>query len=114
MRIGLLNLMPVWPLDGGQVSRELWMKYRPYGGLVASLRMSMAVAIAFSAYAVGCEFDLIPRDFTVWWLRPGLFASARLRVPLADLPASRAPARDAWRDRSAAELSAASLASPST
>jgi stage IV sporulation protein FB len=73
--LGLLNLMPVWPLDGGQVSRELWMKYRPYGGLVASLRMSMAVAIAFAAYAVGCEFDLIPRDFTVWWLRPGLFAA---------------------------------------
>jgi stage IV sporulation protein FB len=77
---GLLNLLPVYPLDGGQISRELWLEYQPSMGVVNSLRMSMIVAIAFSAYAVGCRYDLIPRQWTVWWLRPGMYAAILFAV----------------------------------
>lgn len=73
--LGLVNLLPVFPLDGGQISREIWLKYRPGMGVIYSLRMSLIVAIAFSAYAFGCHFDLIPRSWTIYWLRPGLFAA---------------------------------------
>jgi Zn-dependent protease len=72
---GLVNLLPVWPLDGGQISRELWTKYRPYTGVVNSLQMSLIVAIAFSAYAFGCHFNVFPDDWIVFELRPGLFAA---------------------------------------
>jgi stage IV sporulation protein FB len=72
---GLLNLIPVWPLDGGQISREMWTKYRPHTGVVNSLQASMVVAICFVAYALGCHFDVIPENWIVFELRPGLFAA---------------------------------------
>lgn len=72
--LGLVNLLPVWPLDGGQVSRELWTKYRPYTGVVNSLQMSLVVAITIAVYAIACEFNAIPPGWMVWWLRLGLFA----------------------------------------
>ncbi len=40
----LLNLLPIWPLDGGQVCRELCGYASPRGGLRASLLVSVAVA----------------------------------------------------------------------
>jgi stage IV sporulation protein FB len=41
---GLLNLLPVWPLDGGQVSRDLCEAAVPGRGLVTSLTISVAIA----------------------------------------------------------------------
>ena len=38
---GLVNLLPVYPLDGGQVSRELFMLYSPRRGIVQSLWLSV-------------------------------------------------------------------------
>lgn len=73
--LGLLNLLPVWPLDGGKISRELWMQAQPRNGLINSLRLSIVVAIAFSIYGFGCHYGLIPRDWIVDWLRPGIFAA---------------------------------------
>jgi Zn-dependent protease len=73
--LGLVNLLPVYPLDGGQVSREIWLKYQPGMGVINSLKMSFVVAILFSAYAFSCFFNVIPPDWTVYWLRPGLFAA---------------------------------------
>lgn len=73
--LGILNLLPVWPLDGGKISRDLWTKNQPYLGIVSSLKMSIFVAIVVSAYSFGCAANVIPRDFTISWLRPGLFCA---------------------------------------
>src|SRR5262249_53862607 len=42
-------------------------------------------------------------------LKPGLFVTARLRVPLAELESSARHARERWRDRTAADLAVNSL-----
>jgi len=41
---GLLNLLPIFPLDGGQVARELFEKADPWHGIVRSLWLSIFVA----------------------------------------------------------------------
>jgi Zn-dependent protease len=41
---GLLNLLPIWPLDGGQVSRELLSGLIPGNGLRLSLGISFVLA----------------------------------------------------------------------
>jgi Zn-dependent protease len=46
---GLVNLLPVFPLDGGQISRELFTWSNPYDGVVKSLWLS---AIAGGVAAV--------------------------------------------------------------
>jgi len=47
---GLVNLMPVYPLDGGQIAREIFTIKDPWNGVVRSLWLSVfsggAVAIA--------------------------------------------------------------------
>src|SRR5262249_26998456 len=47
----LLNLLPVWPLDGGQVCREVLEGLAPRKGLVASLWISTLAAGALAIYA---------------------------------------------------------------
>jgi stage IV sporulation protein FB len=48
---GLINLLPVWPLDGGQVSRDIIEWLHPANGIRLSLGISIVVAglIAFVA-----------------------------------------------------------------
>jgi Zn-dependent protease len=41
---GLLNLLPIWPLDGGQVSREVCGQVFPWRGVAVSLGISAVVA----------------------------------------------------------------------
>jgi Zn-dependent protease len=41
---GLLNLLPVWPLDGGQISRDLCLGAWPGNGLSVSLGISLVTA----------------------------------------------------------------------
>lgn len=77
---GLLNLLPVHPLDGGQVSRELWIKSQGRSGMVSALKMSIAVAAGFAAYSLACHFNVIPSSVTPWWLRPGLFAGIMFAI----------------------------------
>jgi Zn-dependent protease len=45
---GLVNLLPVWPLDGGQISRELFEGYVRPNGLRISLIVSLVVAAVFA------------------------------------------------------------------
>jgi Zn-dependent protease len=45
---GLVNLLPVWPLDGGHVSRALFENQDSYDGRRKSLIVSAAVAGSFA------------------------------------------------------------------
>ena len=45
---GLVNLLPIYPLDGGQISRELCQLSDPRAGIVLSLRISMVTAIGMA------------------------------------------------------------------
>jgi stage IV sporulation protein FB len=40
----LVNLLPIWPLDGGQVSREVFHMLMPERGVATSLGISMVVS----------------------------------------------------------------------
>ncbi|MGC1375099.1 MAG: site-2 protease family protein [Anaerolineales bacterium] len=40
---GVINLMPVFPLDGGQIARHLWLKVDRWGGVRKSLWLSVVV-----------------------------------------------------------------------
>jgi Zn-dependent protease len=54
---GLVNLLPVWPLDGGQISRELCVHYLR-NGLRISLIVSIAVAAGFAVNSLLGEMNL--------------------------------------------------------
>lgn len=47
---GLLNLLPVYPLDGGQIARELFQIIDPTGGIPKSLWLSIFAAATAALY----------------------------------------------------------------
>lgn len=49
---GLVNLLPIYPLDGGQISREVCQLSDPRGGLILSLRISMIAAVGMAIYGL--------------------------------------------------------------
>lgn len=49
---GLVNLLPVYPLDGGQIARELMSQKDPWRGVVQSLWLSVYTAAAIAAWAL--------------------------------------------------------------
>jgi stage IV sporulation protein FB len=49
---GFLNLLPVYPLDGGQIARELFTLGNPRTGIVLSLQLSIGVAVLLALYAL--------------------------------------------------------------
>jgi Zn-dependent protease len=49
---GLLNLVPVWPLDGGQISREFCGLVFPGRGLRVSLALSFGVAAVLAVHSI--------------------------------------------------------------
>lgn len=49
---GLVNLLPIYPLDGGQISRELLTLGDPRRGIVRSLQLSIGAAALVAAYAL--------------------------------------------------------------
>jgi stage IV sporulation protein FB len=59
---GLVNLLPVWPLDGGQISRDVCEGLSPDTGLERSLILSMAVAglLAIHCFLVVIGKQLLP------------------------------------------------------
>jgi stage IV sporulation protein FB len=55
---GLVNLLPIWPLDGGQISREICQAYRGQEGQRLSLLISLFTAGAFAGRP--CFGSIIP------------------------------------------------------
>ena len=49
---GLVNLLPVYPLDGGQISREIFLAVDRHTAIQRSLTLSMTVAIAMAVIGV--------------------------------------------------------------
>lgn len=46
---GMLNLAPVYPLDGGQIARHIWSLVDPYRGVRRSLWLSLSAAVLIAA-----------------------------------------------------------------
>jgi len=51
---GLMNLLPVWPLDGGQVCEEVCSHFARWKGQIYALQISIAVAGAACIYSLFC------------------------------------------------------------
>lgn len=58
---GLINLLPVYPLDGGQIARAVMMDQDPGGGAIRSLWLSVFVggAVAVAGYAMLQDFFIL-------------------------------------------------------
>lgn len=70
----ILNLLPIWPLDGGQVAREACSLARVRGPDQAALRISMitALAVAGLGLAAMSSSDFL-NSLPVWMPVPSLF-----------------------------------------
>ena len=55
---GLFNLLPVFPLDGGQVAKELCESRWRGRGLLVALKISIVVAAAVAIYSLVCWFEM--------------------------------------------------------
>jgi stage IV sporulation protein FB len=78
---GILNLLPVYPLDGGQVCRELCLMKWGTRGKRVSLKISFVVALLLVAYALLCEIDTgrfgagATKDWPDWIPRGTIFTA---------------------------------------
>lgn len=48
--INVLNLAPVYPLDGGQVARQIFQQFDPYNGIRYSMMFSIVIAILIALF----------------------------------------------------------------
>jgi membrane-associated protease RseP (regulator of RpoE activity) len=49
---GIINLLPIYPLDGGQIARELFTLGNARGGMIQSLWLSTGAAALVAVYAL--------------------------------------------------------------
>ena len=63
----LFNLLPIYPLDGGQITREVCCQLSPNRGLLASLWISLVVAgtLALNALAGEYKRPFLPAYFSI-------------------------------------------------
>jgi Zn-dependent protease len=52
---GLINLLPIFPLDGGQIAQELMIRNNARQGLEKSLQLSIVVAAVMAVFC-GMKF----------------------------------------------------------
>lgn len=52
---GLLNLLPVYPLDGGQIARQMFILHDPYSGVLRSLWLSLILGAVIAVLAMTRE-----------------------------------------------------------
>jgi Zn-dependent protease len=60
----LFNLLPIWPLDGGKIARELFQAVSPRNGVIGSLWLSLLLAAAIALNAI-VTIDGLPRVFYI-------------------------------------------------
>ncbi|MBN9518483.1 hypothetical protein J0H58_08190 [bacterium] len=72
---GAVNLLPVFPLDGGQVSQEVCLHFFRARGLRVALQISIGTAAVAAAYSLACMLRLpAVIDFLrqmPWWFPVG-------------------------------------------
>ncbi len=56
---GAVNLLPIYPLDGGHISRELCLLRHPREGMILSLRISMFAAIGMAIVGLSWQSFLV-------------------------------------------------------
>jgi len=49
---GIVNLLPIYPLDGGQISREIFLRANPHDGIRQSLILSAIAAVALAVFVL--------------------------------------------------------------
>ncbi len=80
----IINLLPVLPLDGGQIALQVLMQHDPWGGTTRALWLSMIVGAAMAVFA----FVMLQQTFTAM-----LFASLAVSsyVTLQQMGGGRRP-----------------------
>jgi Zn-dependent protease len=62
----LLNLLPIWPLDGGQITRDFLRIAWPRDGVRLSLHLSIGVCLLLAIHAVYADRT----GESLWWVLP--------------------------------------------
>jgi stage IV sporulation protein FB len=97
---GLINLLPVFPLDGGQISRELFDRAMPGRGIRPSLWLSIAVAglMCLNSLAAYNGQPLIPKLPAGGLYTALLFGLLALSNFMELQQSNQPPSRSGWSD----------------
>ncbi len=92
----LLNLLPIWPLDGGQIARQVCSGLNPNRGLTISLWISILVAggLAILEFAVDQGYLRIPYIYGDLYL--AIFFALFAVNNIQELQMLRYKQRDGW------------------
>lgn len=95
----IINLLPVWPLDGGQVSRELFVWRNRITGTRNALALSLAAALMLTINAISGRMDgpRVPYLPSGGLLFVGLFGILAFNSYM-NLQMEAARAQSGWRD----------------
>jgi membrane-associated protease RseP (regulator of RpoE activity) len=56
---GIFNLLPIYPMDGGNIFREIFSFFSPRQGVRFSLVTSMTIAIVLAAWALHAQMFFV-------------------------------------------------------